>query len=499
MKIHGIVNNALLVFVVFLFSGLFSSLCDVHADELDWQARVSSGHFSWIAYGNGMYFAGGGLAGEYISSDGINWTSSAVSVSGNSLVFGEGLFVSLTQSGGVVDTSPDGVNWTESATLGEPYWYALTYGNGLFVAVDAYLLDTATSTDGINWTKHTGGISNNYWQDMVYGDGLYLAGNVDNGTIATSPDGITWTDRSSGASRVESMTYGNSLYVVAQGTVDDAVFTSDDGITWTERVMPSSRDWSVVGFGDNQFVALADDSGSGNYYATSPDGINWTEYAMTPTGKSWRNIVYADGQFTAVSGDGIVTAAAVGGSGGTSDDVNLSVSIEENMTLDCGSDVDIDGGGVLIPGAPEANATTCTVTTNDQDGYVLQLEDSNTGANTLVHDTLSESITDLTAWDASTPNATAWIDATTEGLGFSVYDSTATKNDTWWGTGVSCHDANNLYAGIPDNGSAQDIMEHTSYAANSTTTSICYRVDVPMSQASGEYTGAVTYTATGRP
>ena len=179
--------------------------------------------------------------------------------------------------------------------------------------------------------------------------------------------------------------------------------------------------------------------------------------------------------------------------------VNLSVTVEENMTIDCGADVDIDGGGALIPGVPESNSTTCTVTTNDQDGYVLQMENSNAGANTLSHETLSESITDLVAWDASAPNAAAWVDATTEGLGFSVYDSTATKNDTWWGTGTSCHDANNLYAGVPANGAGQDIMEHTTYSANSTTTNICYRVDVDATQASGEYVGAVTYTATGRP
>ena len=289
-------------------------------------------------------------------------------------------------------------------------------------------------------------------------------------------------------------------------------------------------DWTGTQWDAGSFEALlkadAGDNG-GTLQGSELAGLRPTKVRVThsdaPTYFSIRNVgggeVFAsDGSY--VSGteldliyapDGDIGRLYFGGSGitaiefffpdpsGESDDVNLSVSIEENMTLDCGSDVDIDGGGVLIPGAPEANATTCTVTTNDQDGYVLQLEDSNTGANTLVHDTLSESITDLTAWDASTPNAAAWIDATTEGLGFSVYDSTATKNDTWWGTGVSCHDANNLYAGIPDNGSAQDIMEHTSYAANSTTTSICYRVDVPMSQASGEYTGAVTYTATGRP
>ncbi len=186
-----------------------------------------------------------------------------------------------------------------------------------------------------------------------------------------------------------------------------------------------------------------------------------------------------------------ITFAAV-----DTDGVNLSATIGESMTLACGADVDIDGGGSVTAGTPESNSTTCTVTTNDNDGYNLQIADDNAGSDALVNG--SNTITDKTAWDptaaAGNGNAVAWSGT---GLGFSVYASTATKNTTWWGTGSACHDANNKYAGLPD--SATNIMEHTAYSSSSTTTSICYRVDVPATQASGEYSGSVTYTATGRP
>jgi hypothetical protein len=82
-------------------------------------------------------------------------------------------------------------------------------------------------------------------------------------------------------------------------------------------------------------------------------------------------------------------------------------------------------------------------------------------------------------------------------LGFSVYDSDATKNATWWGAGSSCHDALNEYAGFP--AVDTNIMEHTAYSGTATDTSICYRVDTPATQRSGDYTGIVTYTATGNP
>lgn len=178
------------------------------------------------------------------------------------------------------------------------------------------------------------------------------------------------------------------------------------------------------------------------------------------------------------------------------DGVNISVTVSENMTLACGADVDIDGGGSLTAGTPESNSTTCTVTTNDNDGYNLQIADDNAGGDALVNG--ANTIADKTAWDptasAGNGNAVVWGGT---GLGFSVYASTATKNTTWWGTGSSCHDANNKYAGLPDGDT--NIMEHAAYSSSSTTTSICYRVDVPATQASGEYLGSVTYTATGRP
>jgi hypothetical protein len=180
-----------------------------------------------------------------------------------------------------------------------------------------------------------------------------------------------------------------------------------------------------------------------------------------------------------------------------SDGVGISVTIEENMSLDCGTDVDIDNGTSLTAGTPKSNSTTCTVITNDEDGYNLSIVDDRGASNALQNGNGTGSdfeIADKTAWNSATPNAATWSGT---GLGFSVYASTATKNTTWWGSGTACDDANNLYAGLPS--SDTNIMEHTAYSNSSTTTSVCYKVDVPTTQASGEYTGSVTYTATGRP
>lgn len=173
------------------------------------------------------------------------------------------------------------------------------------------------------------------------------------------------------------------------------------------------------------------------------------------------------------------------------DQVNLSVTVAETISLACGADVDLS---TLTPGTPVSGSTVCTTTTNANGGYDLSVkrDDADTTMDHSTDDTTN--ITDKTAWNRTTPNAAAYA---TTGLAFSVFASTATKNTTWWGTGTSCHDANSLYAGFPT--AYTNIMEHSAYSSGSTTTSICYRVDVPTTQKSGSYTGAVTYQVTSKP
>jgi len=175
----------------------------------------------------------------------------------------------------------------------------------------------------------------------------------------------------------------------------------------------------------------------------------------------------------------------------TTDQVNLSVTVAETISLDCGADVNL---GTLTPGTPVSASSVCTTTTNANGGYdvAVKRDDADT---TMDHSTdATTNITDKTAWNRTTPNAAAYA---TTGLAFSVFASTATKNTTWWGTGLTCHDADNLYAGFPT--TYTNVMEHASYSSGSTTTSICYRVDVPATQKSGSYTGSVTYQVTSKP
>lgn len=189
------------------------------------------------------------------------------------------------------------------------------------------------------------------------------------------------------------------------------------------------------------------------------------------------------------------------------DTVNLEVEVNSNLSLDCGGSTanpDVDFGSVTAD-TPVVASSTCSVLTNHEDGYDLFVDrTTNADTSVLKHTDTTTFIADLTAWNGS--NAGAWTGGTTKGLGFRVQSvSGATKNSTWWGASTTCPtgaDATALFAGIPqdaDTATPIPIMDHDAYASSATTTTICYKLDVPSTQKAGVYAGDITYTAIGKP
>ena len=73
-------------------------------------------------------------------------------------------------------TSADGITWNSRSSATDNEWNSVAYGNGLFVAVS----DTGTgdrvmtSADGITWNSRSSA-TDNFWQAVTYGDGLFVA------------------------------------------------------------------------------------------------------------------------------------------------------------------------------------------------------------------------------------------------------------------------------------------------------------------------------------
>ena len=132
-------------------------------------------------------------------------------------------------------------------------------------------------TGGITWTTQISNFPNDEINSVAYGDNLWVAaGGYSVPYIFTSPDAITWTTQTSnfGAyASINSVAYGNSLWV-AGGRYGE-LRTSTDAITWTTRTSNfGAYDGYIrsVAYGNNLWVVGGD---YGNI-RTSTDTITWT-------------------------------------------------------------------------------------------------------------------------------------------------------------------------------------------------------------------------------
>jgi hypothetical protein len=130
-----------------------------------------------------------------------------------------------------------------------------------------------------------------------------------NGALYTSPDAVNWTARASSYfSNISGLAYGNSIFVattspiIAQSAQQYA--TSTDGINWTQRSLPlSGMGAASIAFGNGIFVMPCQNSTAPLYTSTlltSTDGINWTTRSM-PSAQVWSGIAFGNGVFVAVS------------------------------------------------------------------------------------------------------------------------------------------------------------------------------------------------------
>jgi hypothetical protein len=281
----------------------------VSSDGVTWTRYLSPHQLSVssysMIYANGLFLSVGGFqSGVAISQDGVSWTQTYRSPNtgpqfdSRSVAYGNGTFVVVgqTTTGSGISTyatSTNGITWTNRTTITSRAWNSIAYGNGLFVAVSGGYI--ATSSDGITWSEST---RSGEWQNVSFLNNLFLAV-ASNNIIITSPDGITWTERSTPVSaRWKSSTYGDGKFVVVPSGDNFSTFstniaiTSPDGITWTQRTLPTAASWRSVTHGNGLFVAMARSS---DFYATSPDGITWTQRSMPASNLAKENqVVYAE-------------------------------------------------------------------------------------------------------------------------------------------------------------------------------------------------------------
>jgi hypothetical protein len=211
------------------------------------------------------------------------------------------------------------MNWTQmplpSGQLGAGY-FVPSFINGTFFLIKPSDFNVVNSKiyksrDGVNWT--TQALSRDFnqgWAGITYGKGVYvmpMTGLATKASISTD-GGDTWslvsikTGLGSDFMKAE---YGNGIFVIpakyTNNVASNFFATSTDGINWTERSFPITAFFRDIAFGNNTFVVTvagttASQYEDGSRILTSTDGINWTERSL-PSSNQWWNISYINGFF----------------------------------------------------------------------------------------------------------------------------------------------------------------------------------------------------------
>lgn len=201
-----------------------------------------------VAYGNGKFVAVGdtrdftsNAANKIYSTDGINWNKSAGATSTfdtyDSIVYGNGKFLTSSYSFGDILVSSDGYSWNlayESLVAGEGH---KVFVNGKFVI--PLKGRTLMLTDGYSWDKNSNNITF-VPNSVCYGNGKYVVVG-DSGNLAYSTDGIVWTNIKmkngfiQDSTTLNNICYTNGTYVVVGD--DGNVRYSTDGANWSEKIV----------------------------------------------------------------------------------------------------------------------------------------------------------------------------------------------------------------------------------------------------------------------
>jgi hypothetical protein len=324
-------------------------------DGITWVLRTLPVSAVWmsVVYCNSLFIAVNNNTDKILTSpDGILWATRLLPSSGSwrDVAFSNdiGTYVVVATNSNKVATSTDAITWVARTMPSDDYWHSITYGNSLFVAINHHT--SATSTNGITWATGTLPSTGDTWEDVIFGAGKFVAVCSNSALAATSPDGVTWTARTlPSIADWESVTYGNGVFTTVAESSNKAAI-SVDGITWTAKALPSIADWQSVTYGDNKFVTVASDpsnkaavlsfgvtaiyttadfvesitavskyaysmvygnntfvcldyigvSNPGNKAYTSPDGITWTQRALSFS-SLWIDVTYGNGMFVAIT------------------------------------------------------------------------------------------------------------------------------------------------------------------------------------------------------
>ena len=298
-------------------SGSYYSAVDttVSPNVTNYYLAGGSGNFSSTkpdftnnVYGKSGYSATGiGASGTYGVALTYVGTLAVASANTNTNTAGYGV-ISYT-------LSQTGYGYTSTPTV------TVTDPNAAFVAISQATASAAYSTDqGATWSATGGTTGKTNLNSMAYGNNLYIAVGGTSSAVAVSLSGSptgTWSDQSSNITANSSgygyIAYGAGVFCAIGGTVSS--FTSADPTKWYAGATLPSKTWASITYGNGRFVALASDgtvcyttNWQTNAWVTTPSyaaNNTWVTISNNPLFANgvttWSRIRYGQGLFVAIA------------------------------------------------------------------------------------------------------------------------------------------------------------------------------------------------------
>jgi hypothetical protein len=200
-------------------------------------------------------------------------------------------------------------SWTKRTSGTTASLSDITLGAGKIVTVGSGNGTYRVSTDALTWTGGTIG-TNIYLEGVVYDGAQFIAVGMDYdfaisawvGVIYTSPNATTWTRRHRAGSPLNSIAFGNGIYVAA-GESGSALWSSD-AIIWSPAAITGvTQNLNDVSFGNNTFVIVGSAGNGGSHIVlTSSNGSGWSHKSAGSDLASWQGfytVQYLNDRFLA--------------------------------------------------------------------------------------------------------------------------------------------------------------------------------------------------------
>jgi hypothetical protein len=199
------------------------------------------------------------------SENGITWTTGtwASGTGASHVAYGNNIFMRLCDNDTAVYTSVDGgENWVSRGTVTSGP-DTIAFGMGHFFTCYSGTDNFAYSNDdGDTWTTSTLP-SSSTWNKIIAGKNKVIVCDGSGNSALSTDNGATWTAIAMPAA-IDSITYGNGVFVATSAGTNNRVYYSENGRTWSTYTptFASSTQLGTIAFGNpgqtGKFIVAGD-------------------------------------------------------------------------------------------------------------------------------------------------------------------------------------------------------------------------------------------------